>query len=101
MRVSRDVKPQEKVWVSLCVVLLLLLTACQTDTSQGSNNALFQIPAQSQSGSQSANSSPIALQIPPHNGQPGTPTKGTTGTYNSGAPPGPVPAGKGSIPAAF
>lgn len=101
MRISRDVKPREKLWASLCAALLLLLTACQANTSQRNNDPLFQIPAQSQYGSPVANSSPIGLQISPHNGQPGTPTKGTTGTYNSGMPPGPVPTGNGPIPAAF
>src|SRR5579859_1146374 len=93
MRISRNVKHREKLWASLCVALLLLLTACQANTSQGSNNPLFQIPVQNQYGSPAANSSPIVLQILPHNGQPGTPTKGVTSTYNSGSPPGPVPAG--------
>src|SRR5579872_3174771 len=101
MRISRDVKPREKLWASLCVALLLLLTACQANTGQEANNPLFQIPVQNQYGSPVASSSPIGLQISPHNGQPATPTKGTTGTYNTGASPGPVPTGNGPIPAAF
>ena len=97
MRVSRKVKPREKLWASLCVALLLLLTACQTQTSQGSNNPLYQIPAQNQYGSPGANSNSNGLQVSPHNKQPRTPTS----SFNSGATPGPVPAGNGPIPAAF
>src|SRR5581483_10583669 len=99
MRVQRDVKPQAKVFACMCVALLLLLTACQNGTGQSSDNAIPRIPAQIQQGNIPANSSPIALQIAPHNnGHSPTPT---TGTYNSGTSPGPVPAGNGQIPAAF
>jgi hypothetical protein len=101
MRISRDVKPHEKVFVCICVALLLVLTACQSNSSQVSNNPILQIPAQIQDGSPSANSSPGGLQISPHNGQHATPTNGTTSSYNSGASPGPVPTGNGPIPAAF
>src|ERR1700694_2064770 len=101
MRISRNVKPQEKLLACICGALLLVLAACQANTGQGSNNSIQQIPAQNQQGSPSANSSPIGLQISPHNGHPATPTNGATGTYNSGTPPGPVPTGNGQIPAAF
>jgi hypothetical protein len=89
MRVSRGVKPQAKLWACLYTALLLLLTGCQANASQGSNTPLVQSPANSGSG---------GVQITPHNGQSATPA---TGTFNSGASPGPVPAGNGPIPAAF
>jgi hypothetical protein len=98
MWVSRNVKPQEKLLACICGALLLVLAACQTNTGQGSNSPIVQIPAQIQHGSPPANSSPIALQISPHNGNPATPTNGT---YNSGTSPGPVPTGNGQIPSAF
>ena len=98
MRISRTVKPQKKLLTCLCGALLLILAACQTNSGQESNNPIIQIPAQIQHGSPPANSSPIALQVPPHNRGSATPTNGT---YNSGASPGPVPTGNGPIPAAF
>ena len=99
MRVQRDVKPQAKVFAGICVALLLLLTACQNGAGQSSDNAMPQIPAQIQQGNIPANSSPIALQITPHNN--GHSSTSTTGSYNSGASPGPVPTGNGQIPTAF
>jgi hypothetical protein len=98
MRIARNVKPHEKLLACMCGALILVLAACQTNTGAGSNNSTLQIPSQKQNGSPPANSSPIALQISPHDGHPATPT---TGTFNPGASPGPVPTGNGQIPAAF
>src|SRR5690242_1825690 len=100
MRISRGVRPQKKLWTWVCVALLFLLVACGANTNQENKHSVFQIPAQNQDGSPVGSSSPIGLQLSPHSGKSGTPTK-TTGPYNSGNPPGPVPMGNGSIPAAF
>src|SRR5690349_7816144 len=77
MRISRGVRPQKKVWTWVCVALLFLLVACGANTSQENKNSVFQIPAQNQDGSPVGSSSPIGLQLSPHSGKSGTPTKTT------------------------
>src|SRR5579863_3769569 len=63
MRTQHCEKPQERLFACLCVVLLLLVTACQGNAGHQSNNSPLQTPVQSQS-SPAATSNPTRLQIP-------------------------------------
>ncbi len=86
----------------LCVLLFCLLLVLAACSSSGTGNSSL---SRSSHGTPQASSGGDGLQIAPHSpnaSRPGaSPTPGKTSTYNPGAPPGPVPTGSGSLPAAF
>lgn len=91
MRMQRTGERPGKALTFICVSLIWFVTACQGDAGQLVHNTKHQESLQNSGNGGTAVSIQVARQI-------STPTQAP---YNPGTPPGPVPHGTGSIPAAF
>jgi hypothetical protein len=89
MRIQRMGERQRKALALFCITLMWFFSACQGNPGQLLSSKNQQTSSQ---GSGTGSSKQLARQN-------STPTN--QGTYNPGTPPGPVPHGIGSIPAAF
>jgi hypothetical protein len=91
MRMRRTGERPRKALTFICISLIWFVSACQGDTGQQVNSTNQQESAQGSGNRGTA----ISIQVARQNSTP------NQGTYNPGTPPGPVPHGTGSIPAAF